>query len=176
VLLTVSVPFPTVGPAEAYGWAMVPKFPTRLGDLLLPGSSTYDVSNFLPAVPDASPLVAPAWWAPFTGTVVIVFKPLLVLALLTIWVGTVVRLVRARPPRRQQLAWVVCAVLPLLAASLVAPVEFANVLVFASLLLARTTAGAWAPRWPASGSPRWSAGRRRWAAGSASRRPPTAPP
>ena len=40
---------------------------------------------------------------------------------------TVVRLFRARPPRRQQLAWVVCAVMPLLAASLVAPVRFANV-------------------------------------------------
>ncbi len=135
VLLTVSVPFPIIDPADAYNWAMVPRFPERLGDLLLPSSSTYDVETFVLVTPSGA-LVAPAWWATFTGAVVTVFKPLLVLSILTIWGGTVVRLFRARPPRRQQLAWVVCAVMPLLAASLFAPLEFANVLVLASLLLA----------------------------------------
>ena len=53
VLLTVSVPFPTVDPAEAYGWAMVPNFPARLGDLLLPSSSAYEVNNFVLATPPA---------------------------------------------------------------------------------------------------------------------------
>jgi signal transduction histidine kinase len=33
-----------------------------------------------------------------------------------LWVATVVRLVRARPPERQQLAWLVCVVLPLMLA------------------------------------------------------------
>src|SRR3712207_5757141 len=32
----------------------------------------------------------------------------------TIWVATVVRLVHARPPERQQLAWLLCVVLPLM--------------------------------------------------------------
>jgi signal transduction histidine kinase len=136
VLLTVSVPFPVVGPDQAFGWAMVPKFPDRLGDLLLPSSDIYDVYNFVLAGPTADRVVVPAWWSEWTGFAVTVFKPLLVLSLLLIWGGTVVRLHRARPPRRQQLAWVVLAVMPLLAASLFAPVEFANVLVFASLLLA----------------------------------------
>jgi signal transduction histidine kinase len=36
---------------------------------------------------------------------------------LTIWVATVVRLVRARPPERQQLAWLVCIVFPLMVAT-----------------------------------------------------------
>lgn len=135
VLLTISVPLPIVDPEDARGWAMVPKSPERLGDLLAPSRLTYDVYAFVLVTPSDS-LVAPAWWATITGTVVAVAKPLLVLSLLAIWGGTVVRLFRARPPRRQQLAWVVCAVMPLLAASLFAPVKFANLLVFASLLLA----------------------------------------
>jgi signal transduction histidine kinase len=38
-----------------------------------------------------------------------------------IWGGTVVRLVRARPPERQQLAWLVCVVLPLLIGAFLVP-------------------------------------------------------
>jgi DNA-binding CsgD family transcriptional regulator len=63
-----------------------------------------------------------------------VFKPLLAVSMLVIWVGTVVRLARAGPPRRQQLALLVCVVMPFLAA-LFTPVGFANVLVLLSLLL-----------------------------------------
>lgn len=40
--------------------------------------------------------------------------PLLVLSTLAIWAGTIVRLARARSPERQQLAWFVCGVGPLL--------------------------------------------------------------
>ncbi|MFD4481691.1 GAF domain-containing sensor histidine kinase [Streptomyces sp. NPDC058471] len=40
--------------------------------------------------------------------------PLLVLSTLAIWVGTIVRLVRARTPERQQLTWFVCGAGPLL--------------------------------------------------------------
>lgn len=41
--------------------------------------------------------------------------PALALSTVAIWVGTVVRLVRAKPPERQQLAWFVCIAGPLLA-------------------------------------------------------------
>jgi signal transduction histidine kinase len=39
----------------------------------------------------------------------------------TIWIATGVRLLRARPPERQQLAWLVCVVLPLMLAVFVLP-------------------------------------------------------
>ncbi|MFI6284525.1 ATP-binding protein [Streptomyces sp. NPDC051018] len=41
--------------------------------------------------------------------------PALVLSTVAIWAGTAVRLARAEPPERQQLAWFVCAAGPLLA-------------------------------------------------------------
>jgi signal transduction histidine kinase len=47
--------------------------------------------------------------------------PLFVLATLVIWVGTVVRLFRTEHPHRQQLAWLVCLIMPSLAASWVVP-------------------------------------------------------
>jgi signal transduction histidine kinase len=56
------------------------------------------------------PATAPAW------------VPLFLLSMLVIWAGTTVRLVRARSPRRQQLALVVCVVMPFLIASWLAPV------------------------------------------------------
>ena len=135
VLLTACIPLPVVPPEHAHGWAMVPTFPERLGDVLLPNKPMYHVRFFVSQGLDAATPVAPQWWATWTSIGGWVFKPLLALTLLTIWVGTVVRLVRARPPRRQQLAWLVCVVMPLLPASLLAPVEFANLLVLLSLLL-----------------------------------------
>jgi signal transduction histidine kinase len=47
--------------------------------------------------------------------------PLFVLSMLVIWVGTVIRLLRTRPPQRQQLACLVCIVMPFLVASWLAP-------------------------------------------------------
>jgi len=134
-LLTACIPLPVVPPEHAHGWAMVPAFPERLGDVLLPNKPMYHVRFFVSQGLNAATPVAPQWWATWTSVGGWVFKPLLALSLLTIWVGTVVRLVRARPPRRQQLAWLVCVVMPLLPASLLAPVEFANLLVLLSLLL-----------------------------------------
>lgn len=135
-MLTLAVPFPVIGPDDAFGWAMVPRLPGRLGDLLLPSAQTFDLYNFVLAGQTSQAVVAPAWWSTWTTLAVAVFKPVFVLSLLVIWGGTVVRLLRAHPPRRQQLAWVVVAVMPLLAASLFVPLGVANVLVFASLLLA----------------------------------------
>jgi signal transduction histidine kinase len=135
VLLTACLPFPVLGPDQAPGWALVPAFPERLGDVLLPTRPTYGTRMFVWVTPHPSTPVAAQWWPEWTRIAGWVFKPLLALSMLTIWVGTMVRLVRARPPRRQQLAWLVCVVMPFLAASLVAPVEFANLLGFVSLSL-----------------------------------------
>jgi len=135
VLLTTCIPFPVVGHEQAHGWAMVPTFPGRLGDVLLPNTPMYDTHQFVLSDPQATSPVAPSWWWVWTSLGGWVFKPLLALSLLAIWVGTVLRMLRARPPRRQQLAWLVCVVMPFLAASLVAPVKLANTLVFLSLLL-----------------------------------------
>jgi signal transduction histidine kinase len=133
VALTVLIPFPVVGPEETHGWVMVPTFPERLADVLALDKTIYDTRAFVSEVPDASTLVFPPWWATWTSTGAWVFKPLLALSILLIWVGTVVRLVRARPPRRQQLAWLVCAVMLFLVASFA--VDFAYVLVFLAMLL-----------------------------------------
>src|SRR5919204_659370 len=52
-----------------------------------------------------------------------------------VWAAVGAVLVGARPRRRQQLALLVCGVMPFLAASMFTPVTFANMLVFLSLLL-----------------------------------------
>jgi signal transduction histidine kinase len=133
--LTLCIPFPVVDPADVYGWAMVPRFPERLADVLRPGQPVYDIQVFLSADPTATIPVAPTWWPRWTSIGSWVFKPLLVVSMLTIWVSTVVRLFRAEPPRRQQLALLVCVVMPFLAASLFGSVTFANMLILLSLLL-----------------------------------------
>jgi signal transduction histidine kinase len=56
-------------------------------------------------------LLSLQWWDAF----------LLVPWTFAIGAGTVIRLVRARPPQRQQLAWLVCAVMPLSAAGAAMP-------------------------------------------------------
>ncbi|MET8453965.1 sensor histidine kinase [Streptomyces sp. NPDC005209] len=43
--------------------------------------------------------------------------PVLALSTVAIWAGTVARLIRAKPPERQQLAWFVCIAGPLMAAT-----------------------------------------------------------
>ncbi|MGR7025936.1 GAF domain-containing sensor histidine kinase [Geodermatophilus sp. URMC 62] len=58
-----------------------------------------------------------SWWVP----VAVLCGGVVVGGAVTIWVATVVRLVRARPPERQQLAWLVCVVLPLMLAVFVLP-------------------------------------------------------
>lgn len=135
VVRTVSVPVPTVDPTEAYGWAIVPKFPDRLGDLILPTPTVYDTTQFVLVEPDGGTPLAPSWW----GEVITVSAPaagvLLLLSLLAIWAGVVPVFLRSEPPRRQQLAWMLFAVMPLLGASLYLPLQFANVLVLASLML-----------------------------------------
>ena len=135
LVLTLCIPFPVMASSEVYGWGIVPRFPQRLADVLQPGPRVYDVAVYLSTDETATNPVAPVSWARWSSIGAWVFKPLLVLSMLTIWVSTVVRLVRARPPRRQQLALLVCVVMPFLAASLFGSVTFANVLILLSLLL-----------------------------------------
>jgi signal transduction histidine kinase len=135
LLLTACVPFPVVGPERTYGWVMVPALPERLADVLMPSKPTYGIHAFILPAPAATTPVFPQWWVDWRTAAGWVFKPILAASMLTIWVGTVRRLLRARTPRRQQLAWLVCAVMPVLAASFLAPVRVANVLIVVSLLL-----------------------------------------
>lgn len=134
VLLTVSIPFPVVGPEEAHGWVAVPTLPDRLGDVLFPGKPMYSTYQSVLAVPGGTTPVAPSWWPNLTGAAAWIFKPVLALSMLAIWVGTAVRLVRATPPRRQQLAWLACVAVPFLPA-MFAGGGFANLLVLLSLSL-----------------------------------------
>ncbi|MGI3227279.1 hypothetical protein ACRJ4B_29080 [Streptomyces sp. GTA36] len=60
----------------------------------------------------APPATLPSW--ALTLALWGVHIPLLVVSILAIWVGTVVRLIRAKPPERQQLVWFVCGAGPLL--------------------------------------------------------------
>jgi len=67
----------------------------------------------------------PRWVDTFRDGYVQTLRPLWVpvflLATLVIWAATVVRLFRTEPPQRQQLAWLVCLVMPILATSWVVP-------------------------------------------------------
>ncbi|RFU19784.1 sensor histidine kinase [Geodermatophilus marinus] len=66
-----------------------------------------------------APLVLPrTWWTVAAGAAAVVA---LVAGVLVIWVATVVRLVRARAPERQQLAWLVCVVFPLMLLTFAVP-------------------------------------------------------
>lgn len=70
------------------------------------------------AFADSSPGVdAPPALPPLVLGIVLlgVCVPALALSTVAIWAGTAVRLVRAKPPERQQLAWFVCIAGPLLA-------------------------------------------------------------
>jgi signal transduction histidine kinase len=77
-------------------------------------SSYDDIASGTPPVdlPDAAvlPFVVLGFGAVLGGAV-------------TIWASTVVRLVRAGPPERQQLAWLVCVVLPLMVATFLLPAD-----------------------------------------------------
>jgi signal transduction histidine kinase len=68
------------------------------------GQQTYD-----DIAPGPSPLVLPAWLA---AAFVVAGATLTVGCLLVIWGATAVRLVRARPPERQQLAWLFAVIVP----------------------------------------------------------------
>ncbi|MBM7807893.1 signal transduction histidine kinase [Geodermatophilus bullaregiensis] len=75
--------------------------------------SAYDDTASGPAPVD----LPRSWWIP----VAVSAGGAVLGGAVTIWVATVVRLVRARPPERQQLAWLVCVVLPLMLAVFVLP-------------------------------------------------------
>ncbi|MBU2667302.1 sensor histidine kinase [Actinoplanes bogorensis] len=135
VVLMLCIPFPVVDPIAAGGWGMVPRFPQRLADLLVPGPRVYDLGVFLSTDVDATIPALPPAWAQWSRISSWAFTPLLVLSMVVIWVGTVLRLVRAQFPRRQQLVLLICMVMPFLAASFFVTASFANVLMLLPLLL-----------------------------------------
>jgi signal transduction histidine kinase len=135
VILMLCIPFPVVDPVEASGWGMVPRFPERLADLLVPGPRVYDLGVFLSTDLEARIPALPAAWAQWSRISSWIFTPLLVISMITIWIGTVLRLFRAQFPRRQQLALLICVVMPFLAASFFVSATFANVLMLLPLLL-----------------------------------------
>ncbi|WP_433291027.1 sensor histidine kinase [Actinoplanes sp. CA-030573] len=135
VVLMLCIPFPVVDPGAALGWGIVPRFPDRLADVLVPGPRVYDLTVFLSTDVGATIPALPAQWAQWSRISSWVFTPLLVLSMIVIWVGTVLRLYRAQFPRRQQLALLICVVMPFLAASFFVTAGFANVLMLLPLLL-----------------------------------------
>jgi signal transduction histidine kinase len=79
-----------------------------------------------------APVVLPeGWW---TLAAMAAGSAGIVLGGAAIWIGTVVRLVRARSPERQQLAWLVCVVVPMLIAVFFLPIPPAGILVPAVLV------------------------------------------
>jgi signal transduction histidine kinase len=100
--LAATMSVPVISPAVGHGWTVVPSFPDRLGDLLLPYKPVYRAGYVV--VPNAGPRpLAPMWWPTWTRLACWVFKPMFDGCMVTIWGGTVVRLARSRPPRRQLL-------------------------------------------------------------------------
>ena len=69
--------------------------------------------------------LCPLWTLPGTGLPDVIFTVVMAVSFLggtvAIWVMSLVRLVRARSPERQQLAWLWCAVIPLFALAFFSP-------------------------------------------------------
>jgi signal transduction histidine kinase len=116
-------------PARWWRW---PVGAVSLGLLVLTVVSSLTQAAYDDIGAGPAPVVLPeAWWV----TAVSVVAGLAVAGgAVTIWGATVVRLVRARPPERQQLAWLLCVVLPLMVASFLAPVPVALWLVIALMV------------------------------------------
>ncbi|WP_216870382.1 sensor histidine kinase [Modestobacter excelsi] len=103
-------------PARWWGWpvgavAMGLAVVTVVGSL---SQEAYD-DNASGAAPVALPQT---WW---TTGLLVAAGGVVVGGAVTIWVGTVVRVVRARTAERPQLAWLVCVVLPLMVAVFLSP-------------------------------------------------------
>jgi signal transduction histidine kinase len=132
--LTAQGLFPVLGdPKAGEVVVVVPDFLQGVPPSLLP--PVYRTSQ--PAWTTGEPL--PAWvssvrdgYLPLTEKL---WVPLYVLTMLLIWAGTAVRLARSRPPQRQQLAWLVCVVMPFLVAAWLAPKDLGRLVVLPTLLL-----------------------------------------
>jgi signal transduction histidine kinase len=93
-------------------WTRWPAWAAAGGLALLTVLSSFDPESYDDIASGPPPLTLPSGW--FTTAVTAAAVALIVVGGLAIWIGAAVRLVRARPPERQQLAWLVCVVLPLL--------------------------------------------------------------
>ncbi|MCZ2860149.1 histidine kinase [Blastococcus sp. VKM Ac-2987] len=97
-------------PARWWRW---PVAAVSAGLAVLTVASSLSRSAYDDIAPGTAPVDLPeTWWVPAA----LVAGGAVLCGTATIWVATVVRLVRARPPERQQLAWLVCVVLPLMLA------------------------------------------------------------
>ena len=65
-VLTACIPFPVVRPEQTYGWAIVPAFPERLADVLMPSGPVYETRIFVSAAPEATAPVVWTWWPAWT--------------------------------------------------------------------------------------------------------------
>jgi signal transduction histidine kinase len=117
--------YPSGGlPARWWRW---PVGAVSVGLLVLIVGSSLTEGAYDDIASGPAPVLLPdAWWVAAAGMVAALA---VVTGAVTIWGATVVRLVRARPPERQQLAWLVCVVLPLMVVTFGVPApEWAFVL------------------------------------------------
>ncbi|MGY5887518.1 histidine kinase [Geodermatophilus arenarius] len=115
---TVLVAFYPSGRLPARWWRW-PVLPTAAGLCVVTVGASLSQETYNDIASGPAPLELPrTWW---TTAVLVAAVVALGAGVLTIWVATVVRMVRARPPERQELAWLVCVVLPLMVVVFVVP-------------------------------------------------------
>jgi signal transduction histidine kinase len=107
----------TPGPGQ--GLVIVPDFLQTMPSRLLPLST--QAAQPVSTIDEPLPGWINAFRDGYLQTLRPLWVPVFLLATLVIWAGTVVRLARTGPPQRQQLAWLVCLVMPVLAASWLVP-------------------------------------------------------
>jgi signal transduction histidine kinase len=101
-------------PARWWRW---PFIAAALGMALLTLASMLAPRGYAEVAPGPSPLRAPA----LVPVALAAGGALFVSGTVVIWVASVVRLLRARPPQRQQLAWLLLVVVPLLLVAFLTP-------------------------------------------------------
>ncbi|MGY1618207.1 histidine kinase [Geodermatophilus sp. SYSU D00691] len=101
-------------------WTRWPAWAAGAGLAVLTVLASFDPAAYDDFVSSGPPpLTLPSWWP--TTAVAVVAAAALAGGAVAIWIGAGVRLARARPPERQQLAWLVCVVLPLLVVIFLVP-------------------------------------------------------
>jgi len=106
-------------PRSGQGVVIVPDFLQSIPSRLLPLSTR--TSQPVLTIDEPLPRWVDAFRDGYLQTLRPLWGPLFLLATLVIWAATVVRLFRTGPPQRQQLAWLVCLVMPILATSWLVP-------------------------------------------------------